>query len=124
MSCTEYETVSLTYLGHDNATIIIPYSDFSERVNYDMTSVTQVDVSADLTTSTSTGDDVTANSTDDTDVVWFNNSSGEWRIYMRIGRISGITAGDYKVRVVITEVNTPNGVVVCDDLLVSVVDVP
>lgn len=124
MSCEDYETVSLAYIGHDNATVVIPYSDMAARVNYDMTNVTAVEVSLDLVASVVTGDDISASSDDVGPIVWFNDTSGEWRIYFKAGMFVGIVAGSYKARIVIIEPSTPNGVVVCDDLRVDVVDIP
>lgn len=124
MACEDYSVVSLAYLGHDNATIVIPYSDISARTNYDMTNVTEVQVSLDLVASVTTGDDVEASSDAAGPLVWFDDNSGEWRIYFKAGMFSGVAAGEYKARIIIIEPSTPNGVVVCDDLRVTVVDVP
>jgi len=123
--CLAYTSAELLYLGHDNAVTIVPYSDYSTRTNYNMASVTEVTASADLTTSTTTGDDVTASSDDAPITVWWNQDANDvWQIHLKVGRFVGITAGSYKVRVIIIEPNYPNGIVIADDLLVDVVDVP
>jgi len=125
MACEDYALVTKVYKGHDNPVIVVPYSDISERVFYDMTDVTSVDVSADLTSSVVTGDDISASSTDDPVTIWWANTSGsEWRIYIKVGMFVGIAAGSYKLRVVIFEPDFPNGIVIADDLLVDVVDIP
>jgi len=123
--CTGYSTPEAVYLNHDNAVTIIPYSNYLERTNYDMTAVTEVTASADLTSSTTTGDDVTASSDDAPITVWWNQDADNiWQIHLKVGRFVGITAGSYKVRVIIIEPNYPNGLVIADDLLVDVVDIP
>ena len=117
------------YLGHDNVVSIIPYSDVSARTNFDMTAVTLVEASADLVSSTTTGDDITASSADSPVTIWWNlvtttTGEQEWQIHMKVGLFVGITAGSYKLRVIITDPDNLNGLVICDDLLVDVVDVP
>lgn len=126
MSCEDYELVTQAYVGHDNVVTIVPYSDLSARVLYDMTDVTEVTVSADLTTSVTTGDDITASSTDVPVTIWwlFDATTSEWQINMRVGRFIGIAAGEYKLRVVIIEPDFPNGLVLTDSLRVSVVATP
>lgn len=123
--CTEFTTAESVYLGYDNAVSIIPYSDYSEQINYDMTNVTIVTVSADLTSSVTTGDDVVTDSDAVPLVVWWNqDSGGVWQIHMKVGLFVGIAAGSYKLRVAITDPEHTNGLVIADDLLVDVVDVP
>ncbi len=123
--CPTYTTNELAYLGLDNAVSIIPYSDYSDRVNWDMSTTTRVDVSADLTTSVATGDDITADSTNDPTLVWYNqDADGVWQIHMKVGLFVGITAGEWKLRVSIVDAVNTNGVVIADDLLVTVVDIP
>lgn len=127
MSC-DFETTTEVYIGHDNAVVVIPYSDITERINYDMTEVTEVTASADLTTSVIEGDDITASSADVPITVWWTQvdvaGTLEWRIYLKVGLFVGITAGEYKVRIVIIDPTYSNGLVLADDLLVDVVDVP
>jgi hypothetical protein len=122
--CT-FTTPEEVYRTRDNSVTIIPYSDYSALVNYDMTNVTQVIVSADLVTSTTTGDDYTADSVTNPTEVWFNQDADSiWQIHMRIGQFAGIVAGSYKIRVIIIEPTYPNGLVIADDLLVDVVEIP
>jgi hypothetical protein len=124
-TCDVYTTTETVYLGHDNAVSIIPYSDFPARTVFDMTAVTLVAVSADLITSLTTGDDVTTDSDDVPITVWWNqDADGIWQIHMKVGMFVGIAAGSYKLRVVITDPAYANGLVIADDLLVDVVDVP
>ena len=90
-----------------------------------MTDVTLVQVWADLKSSTVSGDAVTAESTDvPQTITWAKQSSGEWQIDIRVGRFVGIVAGEYNLRVVLTEPNTPNGVVVANDLRVDLIGAP
>jgi hypothetical protein len=122
--CEEYNAAELAYLGHDNALSIIPYSDYAERVNFDMSTTTEVTVSADLVTSLVTGDDVTASSGDAPVTVWWNLDDELWQIHMKVGLFVGIVAGSYKLRVIIINPDYTNGLVVADDLLVDVIEVP
>ena len=125
MSCEEYEVVTKMYVGRDNPVIIVPYSDVVARELYDMTDVTLVQVWADLKSSTVSGDAVTAESTDVPQTITrAKQSSGEWQIDIRVGRFVGIVAGEYNLRVVLTEPNTPNGVVVANDLRVDLIGAP
>ena len=125
MSCEEYEVVTKMYVGRDNPVIIVPYSDVVARELYDMTDVTLVQVWADLKSSTVSGDAVTAESTDvPQTITWAKQSSGEWQIDIRVGRFVGIVAGEDNLRVVLTEPNTPNGVVVANDLRVDLIGAP
>lgn len=124
MTCADYEVVTSVYKGHDNPVVIVPYSDIAERTLYDMTDVTEVTVSADLTTSAATGDDIEASSTDIPLTIWWAAATEGWQIYMKVGMFVGITAGSYKLRVVIYEPDFPNGLVLTDSLLVNVVEVP
>ena len=122
--CDTFTSAEQVYLGHDNVVSIIPYSDVSARTNYDMSAVTLVEASADLVASVTTGDDITADSDDVPATVWWNLVGTEWQIHMKVGLFTGITADSYKVRVVITDPDNLNGLVIADDLLVDVVDVP
>lgn len=125
MSCEEYEVVTKVYVGRDNSVVIVPYSDVAARVPYDMTDVTLVEVFADLKSSTVTGDAITADSTDvPQTITWSEQSASEWHIDIRVGRFVGITAGEYNLRVVLTDPDTPNGVVVANDLRVDVIGAP
>ena len=114
-----------TYLGHDNPVSIIPYSDFGERTNWDMVATTKVVVSADLTSSVVTGDDIEMNSTDDPTVISFNQDADSiWQIHMIVGMFTAIVAGEYKLRVIIEDATNTNGIVIADDLIVDVVEIP
>lgn len=125
MTCTEYELITKVYVGHDNHVAITPYANIAERILYDMTDVTEVTVSADLTASVATGDDVEASSDDDPVTVWWAMQDDDsWQIFMKVGRFTGITAGEYKLRVIIYEPEFANGLVIADDLLVTAVEVP
>jgi hypothetical protein len=129
MSVSTSTAVETVYLGHDNLVTITPYSDYSARINWDMSATTKVIASADLVTSVTTGDDITVNSVDDAALVTFGqvtNDAGdlEWRINMKVGLFTAIVAGAYKIRVIIEDPVNTVGVVIADDLLVTVVDVP
>jgi hypothetical protein len=47
-----------------------------------------------------------------------------WQIHMKVGLFVGIVAGSYKLRVIIINPDYTNGLVVADDLLVDVIEVP
>jgi hypothetical protein len=123
---TAYETTTSLYLGYDNAVTLVPYSDIADRVYYDMTNVTLVTVIADSTDSTATGDGITALSTDDPQVISFSQvgTTTEWRINVKVGLFTGITAGTYKLRVIAAEPAHPNGLVLTDSVQVTIVDIP
>ena len=127
-TCIGFTTSTEIYKGHDNVITIVPYSNMADMVNYDMTGVSEVTVSADLVDSVATGDDITASSTDFPVTVWYVQDiiDGEtlWVINIKVGLFVGILAGEYKLRVVIIEPGAPNGLVIADDLLVTVVEVP
>lgn len=123
MSC-DFETATEVYVGHDNSVVVIPFSDITERVNYDMTAVTEVQASADLTASVATGDDITASSNDVPVTIWWSQTGTEWRIYLKVGLFTGIAEGEYKLRIIIIEPSYPNGLVLTDDLRVNVIGVP
>lgn len=119
---TSIETV---YLGHDNVVSIIPYADVATRTNYIMDTVTEVTASADLVASVATGDDITASDADVPVTIWYDqDADGIWQIHLKVGLFVSMVAGAYKVRVVITDAVNTNGLVIADDLLVTVVDVP
>lgn len=127
MTCTtEFQSTSTVYLGHDNTVTVVPYSNIIDRELYDMTDVTSVAASVDLADSTVTGDDITADSGDAPVTVWWEQDVAtlEWLIHLKVGMFVGVTAGDYKLRIVIYEPLYPNGIVVTDDTLVTVVDIP
>ncbi len=125
---TDFLTNEQAYLGHDNPVSITPYSDYSTRENWDMITTTSVTVSADLVTSVATGDDIVMTSAANPTVVFFNQVDVDgvliWQIHMKVGMFVGIVAGTYKLRVIIIDPTNTNGLVVADDLLVDVVDVP
>ena len=124
MSTISCEPVSTVYLGHDNAVTVIPYADVAERTVYDMSLVTEVQVSADLLTSTSQGDDITASSTDAPVTVWWELVGEEYRIYMKVGLFIGIAAGEYKLRIILFDPTHTNGLVLTDCIEVTVVAAP
>ena len=119
-----FETVTNVYLGHDNAVSVVPYSDIAERTIYDMTGVTQVTASVDFVDSSMTGDDITASSDDVPTTIWWELVGSEWRIHFKVGLFVGITAGDYKLRIILYDATHTNGLVLTDEVLVTVVDVP
>lgn len=125
-TCSTFDTVTTLYLGYDNAVTLVPYSDITERVYYDMAAVTSVTVIADSTTSTVTGDGITATSADVPNVVSFEQvgTTDEWRINAKVGLFTGITADTYKLRVIAVEPAHPNGLVLTDSVQVVVTDVP
>jgi hypothetical protein len=123
--CSEYITTTELYLGHDNSVSIVPYSNMTERINYDMTAVTSVTASADLVSSVTTGDDITAASGDVPITIWWDQDADDiWVIHLKVGLFVSIVAGEYKLRVVIIDPAYPNGLVIADDLLVTIVDIP
>ena len=123
-TCTEL-TNEQTYLGHDNPVTIVPYSDYGARTNWDMAATTKVVVSADLVSSVATGDDIEMNSTDDPTIISFNQDADDiWQIHMVVGMFTSIVAGEYKVRVIIEDAVNTNGIVIADDLIVDVVEIP
>jgi hypothetical protein len=124
----EFNTNEQAYLGHDNPVSITPYSDYNDRTNWDMVATTKVVVSADLVSSTVTGDDIEMDSSANPTIISFNQVSVggalEWQIHMVVGMFTGIVAGAYKLRVIIEDAVNTNGIVIADDLLVDVVDIP
>lgn len=125
-TCPTYEDTVSLYLGHDNAVTLVPYADIIERVFYDMSAVTLVTVAADSTSSTTPGDAITMDSDDVPAVITFaqEGTTEEWRISVKLGLFTGITPDTYKLRIIATEPTHPNGLVLTDDVLVTVVDVP
>ena len=132
MSCEGDEVVVTLYKDRDNAVTIIPYSNFAELTNYDMTAVTRVVADADVA-----GDEIVGNSIiGDSDVVpllvyWNDDTlvegTPEWRIYCKVGLFTGIAAGDYTLRITLYDPTHPNGLVLPDSdsaLLVTIVDFP
>lgn len=126
MSECGYESVNTVYTGHDNAVTVVPYADIRERTHYDMSTVTRVDASADLITSTTTGDDITASSNDVPTTIWWEQvgTTTEWRIHLKVGLFTGIAAGEYKLRIVLYDTTHTNGLVLTDETRVDVVGVP
>lgn len=124
MSECGYESVSSVYVGYDNAVTVVPYSDIVARTVYDMTLVTRVDASVDLLTSTTIGDAVTASSDDAPTTIWWEQVGTEWRINFKVGMFVGIVAGEYKLRIIIVDPTHTNGLVIADDILVTVVAAP
>lgn len=130
MSTHGCSTAIKLYKGRDNAITIIPYSDVVELVNYDMTGVTRVTAHADLTTSTTVGDAIVADSpsVDPTVLYWdTSNPEAEWHIYCKVGLFTGIAAGEYTLRITIYDIDHPNGLVLPDtdvSLRITIVDLP
>lgn len=124
MSCSS--EVSELYLGHDNTVTLVPYEDIIARDYLDMTNVTQVNASLDLLTSTVTGDDITASSSDVPTTIWWEQigTTDEWQIHIKAGLFVSVAAGSYKMRVIIVSPTYANGLVIADDILVDIVDVP
>lgn len=123
--CDAFTTTTELYLGHDNAVTIIPYSDLIAQENYNMAAVTAVTAAADLLTSVTTGDAIPASSVDNPVTISFDQDpDGVWQIHLKVGLFVGIVAGEYTVRVIIVDPTSPNGLVIADDLLVTIVDVP
>lgn len=123
MSDCNFESITNVYLGHDNAVSVIPYSDIVDRVIYDMTNVTRVDAGVDLITSTVTGDSITASSDDAPTTIWWEQVGTEWRIHFKVGLFTGITAGEYTLRIILFDPTHTNGLVLTDEVRVNVVDV-
>jgi hypothetical protein len=125
-TCSTYDTTTQLYLGYDNAVTLVPYSDIVDRTFYDMTAVTLVTVVADSTSSAVTGDGITMDSDDVPQVISFAQvgTTEEWRINIKLGLFTGIVADTYKLRVIATEPAHPNGLVLTDDVLVQIVDIP
>jgi hypothetical protein len=124
MSTISCEPVSTVYVGYDNAVTVVPYSDIAERTVYDMTTVTEVRASADLLTSVSQGDDITASSFDAPVTIWWEAVGTEWRIYLKVGLFVGIAAGEYKLRIILFDPPHANGLVLTDTVEVTVVAAP
>jgi hypothetical protein len=124
MSDCGYQSVSYVYLGHDNAVSVVPYEDIVQRTIYDMTDVTQVTASVDPVGSLVTGDSVTASSDDVPTTIWWEQVGTEWRIHFKVGLFVGVTSGEYKLRIVLYDPPHTNGLVLTDEVLVTVVDVP
>lgn len=124
MSECGYQSVSYVYLGHDNAVSVVPYEDIVARTIYDMTAVTVVTASVDLVDSTATGDNITASSEDVPTTIWWEQVGTEWRIHFKVGLFVGMVAGEYKLRIILYDPPHTNGLVLTDEVLVTVVDVP
>lgn len=124
MSECGYQSVSYVYLGHDNAVSVVPYEDIVARTIYDMTDVTVVTASVDLVDSTITGDNITASSVDVPTTIWWEQVGTEWRIHFKVGMFIGMVAGEYKLRIILYDPPHTNGLVLTDEVLVTVVDVP
>lgn len=125
-TCATYDTTTTLYLGYDNAVTLVPYSDITERIYYDMANVTSVTVIADSTSSTVTGDGITATSDDVPQVISFEQvgATTEWRINAKVGLFTAITPDTYKLRVIAVEPAHPNGLVLTDSVQVTVADIP
>jgi len=128
--CDDYGVVSVKlYKDRDNAVTVVPYSDLPGLVNYDMSAVTDVEAYADLVGSITIGDGFPASYIADPLKVYFdqNNPELEWRIYMKVGLFDNIVAGEYTLRITITDPAHPNGLVLPDTdsaLQITVMDLP
>ena len=125
----DYMTATKLYLTRDNAVTVVPYSDYSERVNYDMTLVTRVIANADLLTSVTSGDSIVGDSAVVPLLVYWNNTNDldEWRIYCKVGLFTGIAAGTYTLRITLFDPDHPNGLVIPGtetELQVEIVGLP
>jgi hypothetical protein len=120
--CSGFSVTETVYLLRDNPVSIIPYSDYDSRINWDMSTTTNVLVSVDDITSTTSGDAIQVTSeTYPTLVKYLQNGNGDWAIHMLIGMFPALTIGEKRVRVIIFDPINTNGVVVVDKLLISVV---
>jgi hypothetical protein len=120
--CSGFSVTETVYLLRDNPVSIIPYSDYDSRINWDMSTTTNVLVSVDDITSTTSGDAIQVTSeTYPTLVKYLQNGNGDWAIHMLIGMFPALTVGEKSVRVIIYDTLNTNGVVVVDKLLISVV---
>jgi hypothetical protein len=126
MSECDYQTISTVYLGYDNAVTVVPYEDITERVYYDMSAATTVTVTADPSPNVTQGDAISATSDDAPTTVWWEQvgTTEEWRIHMKVGLFVGMVAGDYTLRIIITDAGHLNGLVLTDSVAVTVVDTP
>ena len=113
-----------TYLGYDNLTTVVPYADVDAGTNYDMTDVTEVRAKVDVSGSTIAEDALEMSSLDTPVTITWDNASGDWQIYLAIGRFPGLTAGKFKLRVIVVEPLYPNGLVIADAIKLTVVDKP
>lgn len=126
-----YRTQLTLYKDRDNAITIVPYSNMSESINYDMTAVTKVVANADLATSTVVGDSIVGDSSVTQAVYWDDlavvDGVPQWRIYCKIGLFTGIVAGEYILRITIFDPDHPNGLVLPgmeSSLRVTIADLP
>ena len=132
MSCSTEVSVRL-YKDRDNAVTVIPYSDLSALVNYDMSDpTTRVLTNADVAGDTQVGNSVIGDSAIDPLLVYWDdntlvNNLPQWRIYCKVGLFTNIVAGAYTLRITIFDAAHPNGLVLPDtdeDLVVIVEDLP
>jgi len=130
MSCGNlvvYTDVTV-YLDHENAVIVIPYSDIATGTIYDMTDVTRVVANADPVDSTTTGDSIVGDSAiDPLLVLWDEPTEGQWRIIAKVGRFTNMVAGQYLLRLTLYSPAELNGYVLPDTsetLRVTVQDIP
>ena len=134
MSCDGLEDSAVRiYKGRDNAVTVIPYSDLSALVNYDMSDpITRVLTNADVIDDTIVGNSIIGDSNIDPLLVYWNDDtlvdgSPQWRIYCKVGLYTGIVAGTYTLRITIFDAAHPNGLVLPDtdeDLIVIIEDLP
>ena len=127
MSCdSDDDLTSTVYLGYDNAVTLVPYEDLSERTYYDMSQATSVTVEADPSPNLVQGDAISASSNDIPSTIWWEQvgTTDEWRLYIKVGLFTGMTAGDYNLRVIIFDAAHTNGWVLTDSVAVTVVDTP
>jgi hypothetical protein len=131
MSC-DYTVPLKLYKGRDNAVTIVPYSDFSERINYNMTTVTRVVANADLVGDLTVGNSVVGDSAVVPLLVFWNNVAivdglPQWRIYCKVGMFTGIAAATYTLRITLYDPIHTNGLVLPDTdstLQITIVELP
>jgi hypothetical protein len=133
MSCNT--DAIIVYRTRDNAVTVIPYSDITAGVNYDMSDpTTRVLTNADVVGDTTVGNSVVGDSDIDPLLVYWNNDTivdgnPQWRIYCKVGLYDSgnITPATYLLRVTIFDAAHPNGLVLPDPdeaLLITVMDLP
>ena len=133
MSCNGEDSAVRIYKGRDNAVTVIPYSDLSALVNYDMSDpTTRVLTNADILYDEIVGNSVVGDSAIDPLLVYWDddtlvNNVPQWRISCKVGLYTGIVAGTYTLRITIFDAAHPNGLVLPDtdeQLLVIIEDLP
>jgi len=120
--CSGFSVNETVYLLRDNPVSIIPYSDYSKRIVWDMSGTTDVLVTVDNVDSTTPGDAIEVSSSSSPSLIQIiDDGEGGWQINMLIGMFPALTVGEKRVGVVIYDTLNTNGIVVVDDLLATVV---